>query len=82
VNGITGRILTSRDSFADIHYFISPPSQKPPHHRFDKGSYVYLYHNPIRQTGRIEIANHAGTPDQDAFAGRKSARLPCLDSVH
>ncbi|KAH4273693.1 hypothetical protein HBI04_013520 [Parastagonospora nodorum] len=56
--------------FADIHYFISPPAQKPPHHRFDKGSYVYLYHNPIRQTGRIEIANHAGTTDQDAFAGQ------------
>ncbi|KAF1914003.1 hypothetical protein BDU57DRAFT_480812 [Ampelomyces quisqualis] len=56
--------------FADIHYYLSPPSQKPPHHRFDKGSYVYLYHNPIRQSGRIEIANHAGTPDQDAFAGQ------------
>lgn len=55
--------------FADVHYYISPPNQRPPHHRFDKGSYVYLYHNPIRRSGRIEIANHAGTPDQDAFAG-------------
>ncbi|KAL5115926.1 hypothetical protein ACEQ8H_006148 [Pleosporales sp. CAS-2024a] len=71
--------------FADVHYYLSPPSQKPPHHRFDKGSYVYLYHNPIRQTGRIEIANHAGTPDQDAFAGQldtvrveHSYKQPCL----
>ncbi|KAH7078766.1 hypothetical protein BKA63DRAFT_408714 [Paraphoma chrysanthemicola] len=71
--------------FADIHYYISPPTQKPPHHRFDKGSYVYLYHNPIRQTGRIEIANHAGTPDQDAFAGlldtvrvNHTYKQPCL----
>jgi hypothetical protein len=63
--------ILTMNSFADIHYYISPPSQKPAHHRFDKGSYVYLYHNPIRQSGRIEIANHAGTPDQDAFAGRK-----------
>lgn len=61
-------------SFADVHYYISPPTQNPPHHRFDKSSYVYLYHNPMRQSGRIEIANHAGTPNQDAFAGRKSSR--------
>ncbi|KAF2823214.1 hypothetical protein CC86DRAFT_328317, partial [Ophiobolus disseminans] len=71
--------------FADIHYYISPPTQKPPHHRFDKGSYVYLYHNPIRQSGRIEIANHAGTPEQDAFAGQLDTvrvehtyKHPCL----
>ncbi|KAF2856657.1 hypothetical protein T440DRAFT_512668 [Plenodomus tracheiphilus IPT5] len=71
--------------FADIHYYISPPTQTPPHHRFDKGSYVYLYHNPMRQTGRIEIANHAGTPNQDAFAGQldtikieQTYKHPCL----
>ncbi|KAH8719453.1 hypothetical protein GQ44DRAFT_829332 [Phaeosphaeriaceae sp. PMI808] len=71
--------------FADIHYYISPLSQKPPHHRFDKGSYVYLYHNPIQQNGRIEIANHAGTPEQDAFAGQLDTvrvehtyKHPCL----
>ncbi|KAL6705847.1 hypothetical protein ACN47E_006307 [Coniothyrium glycines] len=71
--------------FADIHYYISPPAQSPPHHRFDKGSYVYLYHNPMRQSGRIEVANHAGTPQQDAFAGQldtvkieQTYKHPCL----
>ncbi|KAF2273687.1 uncharacterized protein EI97DRAFT_435857 [Westerdykella ornata] len=74
--------------FADVHYYFSPPTQKPPHHRFDKSSYVYLYHNPIQQSGRIEIANHAGTPDQDAFAGsldtvkiEQSYKHPCLFSL-
>ncbi|PSN63129.1 hypothetical protein BS50DRAFT_500265, partial [Corynespora cassiicola Philippines] len=72
-------------SFADAHYYFSPPTYKPPHHRFDKGSYVYLYHNPMQQKGRIEIANHAGTPDQDAFAGHldtvkveQTYKHPCL----
>lgn len=71
--------------FADVHYYISPPTQNPPHHRFDKSSYVYLYHNPMRQSGRIEIANHAGTPHQDAFAGQldtvkieQTYKHPCL----
>ncbi|RYN15764.1 hypothetical protein AA0119_g12765 [Alternaria tenuissima] len=71
--------------FADVHYYISPPTQQPPHHRFDKGSYVYLYHNPMRQSGRIEVANHAGTPNQDAFAGQldtikieQTYKHPCL----
>ncbi|KAH6620561.1 hypothetical protein C7974DRAFT_399980 [Boeremia exigua] len=71
--------------FADIHYYFSPPTQQPPHHRFDKSSYVYLYHNPMRQTGRVEIANHPGTPNQDAFAGlldivkvEQSYKHPCL----
>ncbi|CAO2657350.1 Nn.00g034760.m01.CDS01 [Neocucurbitaria sp. VM-36] len=71
--------------FADIHYYFSPPTQTPPHHRFDKGSYVYLYHNPMRQSGRIEVANNAGTPSQDAFAGQldnvkieQTYKHPCL----
>ncbi|KAF2752046.1 hypothetical protein M011DRAFT_435344 [Sporormia fimetaria CBS 119925] len=71
--------------FADVHYYYGPPAQKPPHHRFDKSSYVYLYHNPIQQKGRIEIANHAGTPEQDAFAGlldtvkiEQTYKHPCL----
>ncbi|KAF9735315.1 hypothetical protein PMIN02_002118 [Paraphaeosphaeria minitans] len=71
--------------FADIHYYLSPPSHMTPHHRFDKGSYVYLYHNPMQHAGRIEIANHAGTPDQDAFAGHldtvrieQTYKHPCL----
>ncbi|OCK78493.1 hypothetical protein K432DRAFT_356699 [Lepidopterella palustris CBS 459.81] len=55
--------------FADIHYYFNPPTSKLLHHRFDKSSYVYLYQNPMQQRGRIEIANHAGTPDQDAFMG-------------
>ncbi|KAF2501364.1 hypothetical protein BU16DRAFT_522339 [Lophium mytilinum] len=55
--------------FADVHYFFGPPSAKPPHHAFDKSSYVYLYHNPIHQRGRLEVANHAGTPEQTAFSG-------------
>jgi hypothetical protein len=65
--------LLTPHSFTDVHYYLSPPTHNPPHHRFDKGSYVYLYHNPMRQSGRIEIANHAGTPHQDAFAGRMSS---------
>ncbi|KAF2476437.1 uncharacterized protein BDR25DRAFT_277547 [Lindgomyces ingoldianus] len=74
--------------FADIHYYFSPPSSSPPHHRFDKGSYVYLYHNPLHQRGRVEIANHAGTPHQDAFAGNldtvkieQTYKHPCLFTI-
>ncbi|TAQ91116.1 hypothetical protein B7494_g558 [Chlorociboria aeruginascens] len=61
--------------FADIHYFYGPPTAKPPHHRFDKGSYVCLFENPSLRRARIEVANNAGTPDQDAFNGY-------LDGVH
>ncbi len=68
---MTVRPRLTVSSFADIHYFFSPPSAKPLHHRFDKKSYLYLYHNAIQSRGRIEIANHAGTPDQDAFSGCK-----------
>lgn len=39
------------------------------HDRFDRGSYVYLYHNTTQRKARIEVANAAGTPDQDAFDG-------------
>ncbi|KAF2643016.1 hypothetical protein P280DRAFT_242084 [Massarina eburnea CBS 473.64] len=74
--------------FSDVHYYFSPPTYPSPHHRFDKGSYVYLYHNPIQQRGRIEIANHAGTPEQDAFAGQldtvrveQSYKHPCLFTI-
>ncbi|KAK8195205.1 hypothetical protein IWZ00DRAFT_210701 [Phyllosticta capitalensis] len=55
--------------YADVHYYFSHPSAKPPHHRFEKGSYVYLYHNPSQRRARVEVANCAGTPDQDAFMG-------------
>ncbi|KAF2741293.1 hypothetical protein EJ04DRAFT_507128 [Polyplosphaeria fusca] len=74
--------------FGDVHYYFSQPTQKPPHHRFDKGSYVYVYHSPIQQKGRLEIANHAGTPEQDAFAGtldtvkvEQTYKHPCLFTV-
>ena len=54
-----------------MHYFFASPDTKPPHHRFDKGSYVYLHHTPAEHRGRLEVANHAGTSDQDAFTGSK-----------
>jgi len=56
-------------SFADVHYYFSDPASKPQHHRFARGSYLYLYHSPDSQRAKLEIANHAGTPDQDAFSG-------------
>ena len=52
-----------------MHYFFSPPASKPPHHTFDRGSYVYLFHNAAEHKAKLEIANHAGTPDQTAFSG-------------
>ncbi|KAI1105736.1 hypothetical protein F4804DRAFT_110565 [Jackrogersella minutella] len=55
--------------FGDVHYFYSPPESKPPHHRFDKGSYVYLFENANDRRARVEIANQPGTDDQDAFDG-------------
>ncbi|KAI0994718.1 hypothetical protein K3495_g13463 [Podosphaera aphanis] len=55
--------------YADVHYFYSQPNAQPAHHRFDKESYVYLFENASLRRARIEIANHAGTPDQDAFDG-------------
>jgi hypothetical protein len=62
-------------SFADVHYYYGPPSAKPPHHRFDKGSYVYLFENAGQRRARIEIANNAGTPEQDAFTGCRLSTL-------
>ncbi|KFX97413.1 hypothetical protein O988_04878 [Pseudogymnoascus sp. VKM F-3808] len=62
--------------FADVHYFYGPPTAKPPHHRFDKGSYLYLYENASQRRARIEVANSAGTPDQDAFDGRDPRQRP------
>ncbi|KAL9062152.1 MAG: hypothetical protein Q9157_009182, partial [Trypethelium eluteriae] len=53
----------------DSTRMLDPPTANPPHHRFEKGSYVYLFHNPAQHQGRIEIANNAGTAEQDAFAG-------------
>ncbi|KAI9055143.1 hypothetical protein LZ554_000107 [Drepanopeziza brunnea f. sp. 'monogermtubi'] len=61
--------------FADIHYYYGSPAAKPPHHRFDKGSYVYLFENASQRGARIEVANNAGTAEQDAFTGH-------LDAAH
>ncbi|KAK2061443.1 hypothetical protein LY76DRAFT_614360 [Colletotrichum caudatum] len=55
--------------FGDVHYFYGPPTSNPPHHRFDKGSYIYLFENANDRRARIEVANRPGTEDQDAFDG-------------
>ncbi|KAJ3508543.1 hypothetical protein NM208_g15807 [Fusarium decemcellulare] len=55
--------------FGDVHYFYSPEDVKPRHHRFDQGSYVYLFENAGERRCRVEIANHPGSEDQDAFEG-------------
>ena len=55
--------------FVDVHYYFSPPQAKPLHHRFDKGSYFYVLRNSSAGQIRVEIANNAGTPDQDAVSG-------------
>ncbi|OBT76012.1 hypothetical protein VF21_03523 [Pseudogymnoascus sp. 05NY08] len=68
--------------FADVHYFYGPPTAKPPHHRFDKGSYLYLYENASQRRARIEVANSAGTPDQDAFDGPLDNVLITYDHKH
>ncbi|KAI1179064.1 hypothetical protein F4777DRAFT_16183 [Nemania sp. FL0916] len=74
--------------FGDIHYFYGPPTANPPHHRFDKGSYVYLFENAEQRRARIEVANQPGSDDQDAFDGyldkthvRYSYRQQCLVSI-
>ncbi|OTB02692.1 hypothetical protein M426DRAFT_322450 [Hypoxylon sp. CI-4A] len=74
--------------FGDIHYFYGPPEANPPHHRFDKGSYVYLFENANDRRARIEIANQPGTDDQDAFDGfldrtrvRYSYKQQCLVNI-
>ncbi|KAJ5808779.1 hypothetical protein N7474_010048 [Penicillium riverlandense] len=60
--------------FADLHYYFAPPVPKPLNHRFDKGSYLYIYRDTNNRS-RIEVANNPGTADQDAFHGP-------LDSIH
>ncbi|KAI0595543.1 hypothetical protein F4775DRAFT_568767 [Biscogniauxia sp. FL1348] len=74
--------------FGDIHYFYGPPTANPPHHRFDKGSYVYLFENANDRRARLEIANQPGTDDQDAFDGfldrtlvRYSYKQQCLVNI-
>lgn len=68
-------------SFGDVHYFYSPANVKPRHHRFDKGSYVYLFENASERRCRIEIANNPGTDDQDAFYGCKNRPVATSLSV-
>ena len=55
--------------YADVHYYFTEPSPRPASHRMDKGSYVYLYRGSNPKRGRLEVANYAGTEDQDAFTG-------------
>ena len=55
--------------YSDVHYHYRNPTSKPAHHRFDKDSYVYLFENIAQRRARLEIANNAGSPDQDAFTG-------------
>ncbi|CRG90044.1 hypothetical protein PISL3812_07085 [Talaromyces islandicus] len=71
--------------FADLHYYFTTPSPKPLYHRFDKGSYLYVYHDAARGSARVEVANNPGTSDQDAFNGTldhvqivHSTRFPTL----
>ncbi|KAI9784923.1 MAG: hypothetical protein M1816_000559 [Peltula sp. TS41687] len=68
--------------FADIHYYFSPPDQRPPHHRFDKGSYVYLYYNASQDRVKLEIANYAGTPHQDAVSGYLDISQIKVSGIH
>lgn len=65
-----------RGRFGDVHYYYSSPAQNPPHHRFDKGSYVYLFENANERRARVEVANNAGSDDQDAFEGCKRPLAP------
>ncbi|KAI1764723.1 hypothetical protein GGR53DRAFT_304196 [Hypoxylon sp. FL1150] len=74
--------------FGDVHYFYGPPEAKPLHHRFDKGSYVYLFENANDRRARVEIANQPGKDDQDAFDGfldrtriRYTYKQQCLVSI-
>nr|POE77418.1 hypothetical protein CFP56_09065 [Quercus suber] len=62
-------VLKTLSSARDAHYYFSDPNTKPPHHRFERGSYIYLYHNHTQGYAKIEVANNAGTSEQDAFAG-------------
>ncbi|KAH8700840.1 hypothetical protein BGW36DRAFT_136995 [Talaromyces proteolyticus] len=66
------RVLTV---FADLHYYFTSPTPQPVYHRFDKGSYLYVYYDAVRGSARVEVANNPGTSDQDAFHG-------ALDHVH
>lgn len=79
----------TKNSFADVHYYFNDPSSRPLHHRLSRGSYTYIYHNPAEHRSKLEIANHAGTPEQDAFFGyltvikslRYSHKQPTLFTV-
>jgi hypothetical protein len=62
-------------SFADVHYYFSEPTPRPLSHRFDKASYVYLHQRSSSNGGRLEIANHVGKPEQDAFTGGKPSQV-------
>ncbi|KAI9682077.1 MAG: hypothetical protein M1817_000131 [Caeruleum heppii] len=55
--------------YADVHFYLGDPTERRPHHRFEKGSYVYLYRTPSEGKARVQVANNAGTSHQDACSG-------------
>lgn len=66
-----------RERFTDVRYIFSASTQRHERHdRFEQGSYFYVYHNEHSGQARIEIANNAGTPDQDAIEGSESNNTP------
>lgn len=73
--------FTHHLSFADVHYYFSDPYERPPHHRFEKTSYVYLFENVEHHCSRLEIVNNAGTEYQDAFNGREW-NTPPISGLH
>lgn len=68
--------------FADLHYYFSAPVARPYADRFDKGSYLYLHGNTSGRGARLEVANHVGKPEQDAFTGCESHILPLMKFVN
>ena len=83
-----GQEADKRTRFTDVHGFFQAPLPRPTLHRFDKGSYLYLYRNVDGSGGRLEIANNVGRPEQDAFTGslstaviRYSHKHPTLCSI-
>ncbi|KAI4111642.1 MAG: hypothetical protein LQ339_000513 [Xanthoria mediterranea] len=78
-HGKEERIMTV---YADVHYYFSAPTPRPLSHRFDKGSYLYLYRNTSDHGGRIEVANNVGKPEQDAFTGALDTVKVCQSHKH
>lgn len=76
---IHSAVTLTAGRYADVHYYFGEPGPRPANHRFDKESYVYLYGDARARKGRIEIANHAGTAEQDAFTGCRITTTLCAN---